>query len=280
MLTEDDALTQEERRAQRRDSRRMSDDLDPHRPRSFLPATAQKQVILIRHGQSKANAAGSAAEVDHQSPQWLDAPMTALGRSQASSWSGVAPTWDVDEVWCSPLSRAMETACRVFANVDVPIRITPYAREGWWHCSENRGRLAHAIEAGTDGTSDEVRWPKLSSLPGSHKLRGLERVAKPLPKLYDPEEESRLHAQEKELFALWEDAIEELKRELAASKARRIALVCHWGIIEQLTKEDVENCTVIPTIARVIEGAHCADGQQSCYVRVCHPVLTHPPLGV
>lgn len=248
------------------------DALDPHRPRSLV-AVEHKEVLLIRHGQSLSNAAGSEAEADHQSARWLDAPITALGQAQATSWSGVAHTWNVEEVWCSPLTRAMETACRIFEHCDIPIHVTPYAREGWWHCTENRGRILAHIEAGTDGQSDEQRWPKLSELPGSHKLRGLAAIAQPIPQFWDPSGESAEHANEEKLFDLWRASLAELKKQLLASKARRIALVCHWGVIEALTGVDCQNCTLVPTVAREAEagsGLMCS---------VCPPIVAHPPLG-
>jgi broad specificity phosphatase PhoE len=248
-------------------------ELDPHHPRSLtVGVAAHKQVILIRHGQSMANAAGAEAEADHQSLRWLDAPVTELGRTQASSWAGVAPTWQVEEVWCSPLVRAMETACRIFQQCEVPIYVTPYAREGWIDCSENRGRLGPAITAGTDGVSDEQRWPRVADLPGAHKLRGLERVEHAIPHRWDPATESSSHADVDGLFALWRESVEELKKELMASKAHRIALVCHWGVIEALTGVDCENCTVVPCVARVAVGG-------SLVFSVCPPIVTHPPLG-
>lgn len=252
----------------------MAAELDPHHPRTLLAGTAgQKQIIFIRHGQSVANAAGPDAESDHQSTRWLDAPITALGQRQASSWSGVAATWGVQEVWCSPLMRAMETACRIFEHCDLPIHVTPHAREGWWHCSENRGRILAAIEAGTDGVSSEQRWPKLSELPGVHKLRGLEQLERPIARIWDPASESADHLNEDKLFNLWRESIEQLKRQLLESKAHRIALVCHWGVIEALTGVDCENCTLVPTIARAVNfgaGLTCS---------VCPPIVSHPPLG-
>ncbi|KAJ1627884.1 histidine phosphatase superfamily [Pavlovales sp. CCMP2436] len=247
-------------------------DLDPHRPRSLAVGVAWKQIILIRHGQSVANAAGEEAEADHQGLRWLDAPVTELGRSQATSWAGVAPTWDVEEVWCSPLVRAMETACRIFQHTDCPIYVTPFAREGWLHCSENRGRHLAALLAGTDGTSDEQRWPRVCDLPGAHKLRGLDRV-KLASRWWDPAMESSMHDDEEGLFALWRESIEELKKELMASKASRIALVCHWGVIEALTGVDCENCTVAPCVVRASAGG-------SLDFSVCPPIVAHPPLGL
>jgi broad specificity phosphatase PhoE len=228
-------------------------------------------VIFIRHGQLIANAAGTESEEEHASIRWLDAPMTALGRSQANSWAGVAATWGVEEVWCSPLSRAMESACRIFQDCEVPIHVTPHAREGWWHCTENRGRLAHAIAAGTDGSSDERRWPALAELPGAHKLRGLERLAAPTQDVWDPAEEERMMGDEQALFDRWKASIAELKLELSRSPAHRIALVCHWGIIEALTSIDVENCTVVPTVSIASD--------QTCHFQLCPPTMTHPPLG-
>lgn len=233
-----------------------------------------KEVLFIRHGQSMANAAGGEADKTPMSDRWLDAPMTALGRHQADSWKGVAPTWSVDEVICSPLSRAMETACRIFQHCDAPIIVTPHAREGWWHCTENRGRPLAGIYSGTDGVTAEKRWPTPLDLPGSHKLRALDAVQSQ-PPYWDPTGEAAAAANEDLLFNMWRDGLEELKRTILASQARRLAVVCHWGVIEALTGFDADNCTCVPTL--VFQSSNGTTGNWSC--SVCPPVIPHPPLG-
>lgn len=255
--------------------------LDPHHvrhvARGLLPS---KQIVFIRHGQSIANAESEIADEDHANPKYFDARMTELGQNQASSWAGVAPTWDIEEVYVSPLTRALETACRIFEHCDCDMHVTPYAREGWVHCFENRGRLLPELENGTASAEIVARypvlgkqqWPALADLPGAHKLRGLKQLAVPLPQRWDAAEEEGRAKDEEGLFARWKEGIDDLKHQLLQSSASRIAVVCHWGIIWELTGVDCENCSLVPTVVQGSTG-----DEWSC--TVCEPIMEHPPLG-
>jgi len=251
--------------------------LDAHAVRRMVNASKanEKQIIFIRHGQSVANSSGHLSEEEPLNPRWWDSPITAKGQMQASSWAGVAPSWDVDEVWCSPLCRAMETACRIFERVDVPIRVSPFAREGWWHCTENQGRLLQGIRSGTDGTGGEERlWPTPEDWPNAHKLTGLEGVAASIPDVWDPAGERSLQHDEEALFEKWKASLERFKAELMASEAPRIAVVCHWGVVEALAGIDADNCALVPTVAH----GDCLEVPWTC--AVCPPIETHPPIGI
>jgi broad specificity phosphatase PhoE len=69
----------------------------------MLPTNVQQEMILIRHGQSTANASGV----------WqgqLDFPLSAEGRLQASYTGQALKGTGISGVYTSPLSRAFETA--------------------------------------------------------------------------------------------------------------------------------------------------------------------------
>lgn len=250
--------------------------LDPHHVRRVTQTGGpQKQVLWVRHGQSIADDQRSVTDPESSDPRWLDAQLSPLGRKQASSWAGVAPTWKVQEVLCSPLTRALESACRVFSHTSVDIHVTPRAREGWWFSTENRGRLRSGLEAGTEsGDGGSPHWTPLHELPGAHKLRGLERIEAPVPGEWDPLGEEERAADEDGLFSDWRRGLEELKLELLHSSASRIAVVTHWGVIEALTGVGCANGSIVPTLVQSSGDA------KAWQCTVCGPIMEHPPLGV
>jgi len=253
--------------------------LDPHHVRRLsLAGGVQKQVMWVHHGQSLADAERADADQDSTNPRWVDAPLTPLGRQQARSWAGIAPTWKVQRVYCSPLMRTLESACQIFSHCDVELHITPHAREGWWFSTENRGRLRAALEEGIEaaGADGAQHWTPIGQLPGAHKLRGLEQLEAPIPDVWDPQGEAKRAGAEAEddLFAKWRRGLEQLKLELLRSSASRIAVVCHWGTIEALTGVDCAKGSIVPTL---VNSQPNGEGWQCT---VCGPILDHPPLGI
>ena len=61
-----------------------------------------------------------------------DAPLTALGRMQASAWQGNLARFGIERVLVSPLHRALETALLAFDGQDTPVTVCRHARELWW----------------------------------------------------------------------------------------------------------------------------------------------------
>ena len=109
-------------------------------------------VVLLRHGQSEANArktAEAAAPESQPSTEICqrDPALTALGVAQAASWAPVAKDWlNLRVAFVSPLLRTLQTAAHVFSTVDEHrprLVIAPEAREHWWSdlevtCGSNR----------------------------------------------------------------------------------------------------------------------------------------------
>ena len=166
----------------------------------------------------------------------------------------------------SPLIRALQTATTIFDCVDgdLKIRITPSAREGWWEASENRGRLAAGLRAGTatGAAGEDQKWPALTELPSHHRICGLESVETPTPFVYEPEQEAALVAQLGPEFAAYQGSgpfgscfvatLAALEREIMESDANVMAVVCHWGVVRAMTDvSDPPNCCVIRTSWRL-----------------------------
>ena len=213
-----------------------------------------REVIFIRHGQSIANVAPESAR---SSLKYLDAPLTDLGRQQADAWASNAAAkkaWDIDVVLTSPLIRAIETSARIFQQDDaVPIQLVAAAREGWWEQTENRGRGAAALCAGTaTGMPGEPQlWPSLADLGvAAERIRGLGSIEESAA--WDPLGEAELAARGGEGRAILEQradaTLSELKRQIMAAPARRLAVVCHYGVISRLCDvREVPNCGVLRT---------------------------------
>eukprot|EP01062_Namystynia_karyoxenos_P063251 TRINITY_DN56064_c0_g1_i1.p2 TRINITY_DN56064_c0_g1~~TRINITY_DN56064_c0_g1_i1.p2 ORF type:complete len:254 (+),score=55.44 TRINITY_DN56064_c0_g1_i1:84-845(+) len=103
----------------------------PHSANAQRRATQRgpRRVLLLRHGQSEANATGRDVR---------DAQLTQTGVVQGSSWRSVAASLKADVVLASPLRRAVHTALLAFQDTDVPIEIVHSARELWWGDQQNQ----------------------------------------------------------------------------------------------------------------------------------------------
>lgn len=96
------------------------------------------RVLLLRHGQSEANATRR---------DMPDPPLTELGRVQATAWKGAIGRFGAEAVLVSPLRRALETALLAYDRVDVPIEVCRHARELWWDEQANTPSTPEALEA-------------------------------------------------------------------------------------------------------------------------------------
>ena len=84
-----------------------------------------KEVYLIRHGQSEANVA-----LDLDNPNfYYDAKLTSLGKKQAQDTQKKLKNIDFDLMLCSPLTRALQTFSLIFPNLSHEAVILPFVRE-------------------------------------------------------------------------------------------------------------------------------------------------------
>ena len=94
-----------------------------------------KEVYLIRHGQSEANVA-----LDLDNPNfYYDAQLTFLGKQQAEDTQKKLKNIDFDLLLCSPLTRALQTFSIIFPNLSQEAVILPFVREHSL-CSSEVGR--------------------------------------------------------------------------------------------------------------------------------------------
>ena len=83
-----------------------------------------KKLYFTRHGQTVWNVENKICGV-------TDIELTQLGKEQADRLGEIIRTGDyhIDEILCSPLIRARETAERIAAKTGIPLRVEPRLTE-------------------------------------------------------------------------------------------------------------------------------------------------------
>lgn len=168
----------------------------------------------------------------------------------------VVKHWDIQTVYCSPLTRAIQTACKAFEQESCPIYAWPVLTEMYPDMPECQGRNRSELEKSLLITSlkkyKDVRFDAVTKnwwyIAGEHDKRLL-------------------------TFFSW----------LASCPETRIALVSHWGFLCTALEErartrtalELHNCCHIrtlwkvPTILPLEEAA--IDAQAPCYSIVVVP---------
>ena len=181
-------------------------------------ASAQQEIILIRHGQSTANASGV----------WqgqLDFPLSEQGRLQAADTGRALKGTKISGVYTSPLSRAFETAQIVAWEAGFSGEVVPMP-----NLMERHG----GILEGHTWAEQEARNPALAK-----KFLSL------------PEEERwTLVGAETE-----EEILDRFKKALSAIRSRHpipdgsIVVVSHGGVMRTFLR-DLFGPTVLPGVER------------------------------
>lgn len=175
-------------------------------------------IHLIRHGQSEFNAVfnGTGDPLIH------DAPLTALGQSQAQNTRDRVRALGISHVICSPLTRAIQTARLIFP--DHPLQVEAEARE----------HLGHSCDVGTPPAALKARFPDMSfdHLPEIWWHQG------PLNDFGVPYEPTEIFAARVSAYA----------RALHARETRPLAVVCHGHVIREMTGIDPDNCDIVPLL--------------------------------
>eukprot|EP00927_Polykrikos_kofoidii_P051434 TRINITY_DN45238_c0_g1_i1.p1 TRINITY_DN45238_c0_g1~~TRINITY_DN45238_c0_g1_i1.p1 ORF type:complete len:223 (-),score=26.75 TRINITY_DN45238_c0_g1_i1:49-717(-) len=173
-----------------------------------ISGNCPRRVLLLRHGESEANA--TMEDVP-------DSLLTAKGHMQASAWRGHIGALGAEIVLISPLRRAVQTACLAFAGTDVPFELCKPAREMWWDEKQN-----------TPGTPKEMR-SLLDELPRGRDVLGVDDAL--IPSADDPANE--------------EESIQQLSQLLNHRPESRIAVVCHYGVIQELCGVGAMNAQIV-----------------------------------
>lgn len=173
-------------------------------------------IYLIRHGQSEFNAAHTDGGPD---PMIFDAPLTALGRAQATAARQEALALGIQHVICTPLTRAIQTAKIIFDGI-APITISTGPVE----------HLAHSCDMGSSPAALRTAFPELDfdHLPDAWWHQG------PLNPNGVPEEpEDIFHAR----IAQFRDSLHKIH-------PRPLAIVGHCNTFRSLAGFDMKNCEI------------------------------------
>lgn len=170
--------------------------------------TGPERVLLLRHGQSEANATGDDVP---------DAPLTESGKLQAQSWRGKIGDLGADVVLISPLRRAVQTACLAFEGDTAPMELCRAAREMWWNERANH-----------PGTPAQMR-KLLTTLPRGDEVQEVDDAL-----VEGPDEPADEYA-----------SVRQLEQILAMRPERTVAVVCHWGVINSLCGASPGNCDIL-----------------------------------
>ncbi|KAG8464328.1 hypothetical protein KFE25_003391 [Diacronema lutheri] len=185
-----------------------------------------KRIALLRHGQGYHNMARGGIS-------WLgnvlftqDVTLDPIGQKQADTLCERIrahpddPLRRVDVVLCSPLSRTIETATRVFVPAHhPPLELSPL-------CSE---RCLSTCDRGLPQAALIARWPHVKEWAGLAEM----------PEVWWPATRSWLQEYDPT------DRMRELTAMLARRPEQTIALVGHAGIFASLTGRRLRNCEVL-----------------------------------
>ena len=172
-----------------------------------------KKIYLIRHAESKANAA-----VDLDNPTYYyDAQITEKGKEQALKTSKKLKNIDFDTYICSPLTRTMETFSIIFPGKE-PI-LQPLIRE----------HLFHSCDVG--------RQPDI--LKNEFPLFNFSKLEKYWWNNNKPINEKKIV---KENFNDIKNRLDKFKLWLSKNNSNKIALVSHGTFLSQITGYMLENC--------------------------------------
>ena len=172
-------------------------------------------IYLIRHGQSEFNAAA------HHGPDPLifDAPLTDLGKAQADRVRDEIADLGIRQVISSPLTRAVQTALRIFDGL-APISIEPTHRE--W--------LTHSCDVGRPPADLARDFPTLSfeHLDDHWWHRG-------------PTNENNVPVEPESVF---HDRVKDFDRVLETATSRPVAIVGHGNFFQEMIGRMLINCEV------------------------------------
>jgi probable phosphoglycerate mutase len=173
------------------------------------------EIVLIRHGE----------------PEWIrdglsvdDPPLTERGHRQARAMAGVLGRERFDEVFCSPLVRARQTAAPLFEALGRDEAVAPWLEEirnPLWQGSPAE-KAEEAFKEERSRTSGD-RWRGLEDLGGEHVGSFVARIRQSCG-LFLAERGIEPVTSE---FAIWASPKPDLRIALVAHAGTNAAVVCH-----------------------------------------------------
>jgi len=182
-------------------------------PPARQTSAPEQRILLIRHGEALHNV--SDAEIP-------DALLTKTGHAQALSWKDTMHAFGADVVLVSPLRRTVQTACLAFGKTKAPMELCRAARECWWDQVENS--ILSSPDSLRTFVEELPRGEKLAK-----RLSGVEAALQ--DSADDPKDEA--------------SSLARLRKILAARPERCVAVVTHWGVVQELCGCDADNAEVV-----------------------------------
>ena len=129
------------------------------------------RLVLVRHGQQDQPDPESSRATD-----WIDPPLSAVGRKQATAVGRHLSGDDIDAVYCSTLSRAHDTGAAIAKHHDVSMVVLPELREieifrdiGERHPREVVGDLI--LRGAQERFARDRRWDAYPMTERSHEFQ-------------------------------------------------------------------------------------------------------------
>ena len=174
-----------------------------------------KEIYLIRHAQSEANAA-----TDLDNPNfYYDARITAAGREQALKVQKKLQNINFDLMLCSPLTRTLETFALIFPNPINNTIILPFVRE----------HLDHSCDVGRQPAILKKEFPNLN----------FDKVKKFWWNNNIPTDEKSIN---KESIDDLDCRVKKFKIWINSRSEKKIALVSHGTYISRIIDSFLNNC--------------------------------------
>ncbi len=143
------------------------------------------RLYLIRHGETEWNKA-------RRFQGWTDIELSDEGKSQAALLGERFKKIDVDEIYSSPLKRAVETAKAIADNKNIEIKMNENFKEinfGEWE-----GLTATEISQKFGSGFDEfIKYPEMGSFPGEMSFDNVtERIKRGLKEVIDGKDDKNI----------------------------------------------------------------------------------------
>lgn len=197
----------------------------------------QKILHILRHGPSEMNAYmnlhryGSPHQEPLRDPMLFDARLTSEGRHKAEALQIQIAALETKppKIYCSPLTRCLETATLAFKPLNAEIIALPLLRERLQLSSEV-GRPFEELKADFPDVNFELFMPQSNNEPWWYheNINGINKDSND-GIIQEPE-------------SVYLERLDELRQLLADESAECLALVSHWGVLKHLTDRDLDLC--------------------------------------
>jgi glucosyl-3-phosphoglycerate phosphatase len=171
-------------------------------------------MILVRHAESEWNRHFSRTRIDPGIP---DPHLSAAGRRQAEELVERLAAAGVERLVASPYRRTLQTATVVARALDLTIEVEPLVRE----------RCVFSCDLGTGPRQLASLWPELDFSRLEEQWWGI------------PAESEASLGRRCATFRAKTDALPD---------RARVAVITHWGVIRDLTGQEVTNAACIRLI--------------------------------